>query len=279
MAKLLGGAIGFHNSHADFIPQPSLGRTDLELDELVGYALALHNSHNEAPGRSPSMWLGGTIGHDDPELDELVNGCALALHMHIEALQLAPVLPENPLPAFDEWRGFNFELAPSADSLQLIHHMLSVSAHTLGVSSEVLVMSVVLIERLMRAVGTERGPLRPRNLRRLLATGLSLAAKTYYDEPLGLADIQGFLLQNSASTASLAECELQFLTLIRFKTFVPAGVFQQYRSAALELLEAKYLFALADYTRDVEAHQNQNLLSTTTAAASTLIFWQCLAVG
>jgi len=191
------------------------------------------------------MWLEGTIGHDDPELDELVNGCALALHMHIEALQLAPVLPENPLlPAFDEWHGVNFEPAPSAYSLQLIHHMLSVAAHTLGLDSEVLVMSVVLIERLVRAVGTERGPLRPRNLRRLLATGLSLTAKSYYDEPLGLTDIQGFLLQHSASTASMAACELQFLTLIKYKTIVSAGVFRQYHSAILGLPSSDYYLEL-----------------------------------
>jgi hypothetical protein len=170
----------------------------------------------------------------------------------------------------------------------LIFHTLSEAAYTLGLDSEVLVMSVVLIERLMRAVGTERGPLRPRNVRWLLATALSLAAKTYYDEPVGLSDIQGFLLKENSSTASLAACELQFLALIKYRTLISAGVFQQYRSAILELLEAKYnecFLALETlehkHELDVDAQQNQRRLSATSAsaAASTLTFWQCLAVG
>jgi hypothetical protein len=272
----------------DSMAQPDNSRADLELDELVrGYSLG-HSHFEEAPGVSPLslIWTCGALGHDDPELAELVNGCTLALYTHIEALHLAPALPENPLPAFDEWRGVNVE--PFADSLQLIFHTLSEAAYTLGLDSEVLVMSVVLIERLMRAVGTERVPLRPRNVRWLLATALSLAAKTYYDEPVGLADIQGFLLEDDSSTASLAACELQFLALIKYGTMISAGVFQQYRSAILELLEAKYneCFLASEtlehkHELDVDAHQNQRRLSATSAsaAASTLIFWQCHAVG
>jgi hypothetical protein len=185
------------------------------------------------------MLTGLTWGASTAPPDDLVvRGCAIALHSHVEAVHLSDIshLPANPLPLF-ELEDYSDELQPSHLSLALLESLFEKAYVTLQLDSEVLIAAVILLERLMRAVGQEHGPLRLSTMRLLVATSFVIAAKFYTDEPANLFVVREHLLEGLASAATLAECEVEFCTLIHFKMAIAPAQFAKYAAGLVEIIE------------------------------------------
>ncbi|KAG8464984.1 hypothetical protein KFE25_012347 [Diacronema lutheri] len=180
----------------------------------------------------------------------ITRACALALHAHVESA-LAVVGP-SPLPHVFHERLVAANVDGSTDvpgdaeerrpppyaSLAMTEALYDAAASALNLGSEVLVCSIILIERVMRAVGVAKGPVRMCTVRHLLAAALTVAAKFLGDEcdDTILIDVRRALVMPSATT--LAECELELLHLVNFDVVVAPALYSTYVFALIGVADA-----------------------------------------
>jgi hypothetical protein len=115
---------------------------------------------------------------------------------------------------------------------------LLIKAHVvLDVQPETMVIAVALIWRLLRASdpGDRQLPLTLVTARMLVATGLTIAAKSHEDEAISLAAVCAVLLDNHVSVPTFARWELHFLSRLDFRTNVDPPAYARYARALLEL--------------------------------------------
>lgn len=159
----------------------------------------------------------------------VIRACAIAVHVHIESKHALQPLPSALNRFAEHWQ--------TSRSLISLESLFERAYSSLYLSPEILIYSVILIERLMRAVGADSGALRLSTARRLVATALAIAAKFCSDEvePTILTDLEdAFTLQYGTT---LMECELDFLTLIRYRLNVEPTLFSTYHVALLSTME------------------------------------------
>mmetsp|Transcript_9704 Transcript_9704/g.23418 ORF Transcript_9704/g.23418 Transcript_9704/m.23418 type:complete len:382 (-) Transcript_9704:317-1462(-) len=177
--------------------------------------------------------------------DVLIRGCTLALHAHLVANSRAPAAagPDR-LSVFKE-RVPGADAAAAAAAARATNVGIPTGVATaveeflkcvyvrLALEPEVLVLSIVLIERLQLA---SRAPvLSVDNIRFVIATAVILACKLRYDQRVFVSDFADHVCGNRAHLKQLLECESVFLTTLGYNLWVSTATFDKYHASLCAL--------------------------------------------
>lgn len=169
------------------------------------------------------------------DLDTTVRGVAVALLAHVITGERTYAGRPVPLPVFLE----TFGGAPAMDdalSGVILEEFVRSVAINMNIEPLVLIFAVVLVERLVMAVGTAQ--IRRHTVRPVFATAAIIAAKTWYEETIFVGDFAARVCGDNAATEGLLHCEAVFCAALRFTLSVRAQTLAKYHFAICDVLQA-----------------------------------------
>lgn len=186
---------------------------------IAGFSIALHRHLLTSLGSS----TGADAGVSPVELVCLPLSCPFCEIHHPFALGNEHA-----------WLGLE---ATGSHAVALIGEFVRGVYVALGLEPEVVVYALVLVERLLRAVGWVCAPLRMSTLRPITLTALVLAHKVCTDVRVRMIDVASRVaLASKVACASLELCERSFLKAVTYSVFVHPTTMAAYREALQALL-------------------------------------------
>ncbi|KAG8469688.1 hypothetical protein KFE25_006143 [Diacronema lutheri] len=187
-----------------------------------------------------------TLGRLHPDM--LINGVAYALYAHVVAFHqaphagagnaFAPLVNEAGWLLVDDdpfWAKLGKGVPPPL-IVKKLKEFIVVVYNNMRLEPELLIMSLVLIERLINAVGN--GLVRATTVRPLFAVAVGIACKCWFDEATFVGDFCDTVCGDRINLHRLIVAEASFCEAIRFKVIVPAKVFIKYYFALMDMIHA-----------------------------------------